>query len=337
MKASSVLMAALELTLGTFVAVSRAYASIHPLGIEESFQGVFHQLYAPVEGFKHKQHLPPQADVPYGRLLEVSDAVLEFSPRTARDLAHLKPLVEADLISSDGWEEFKEFEDALGRNLRRKGVFFSPGMRRKIYVVGAGLMWHQGQHVYDSQAPHIKSAERAGGAPLETIEAEKRAWAAGCGFWNAGNAMNLSMGGKPYADAFSCGKGFPAVYHCKYNSTAELVIMTTYKMKLLSRLAVEDGMEAASTGAPGGVAPDVAAAQAGLELELAAYCAEFERAVKGNPLSLAGLKLEWNVSQCIEKAIQAVNAPGWKASKELCPAREKWGTDEKHAGPEIGL
>ncbi|MBI5882186.1 MAG: hypothetical protein HZB91_03675 [Elusimicrobia bacterium] len=314
MKPSSVKVAALGFTLGTFVALPLSHASTHPLGFEESFKGVFRHLYAPVEGFKHKQAeiAPP---VPYARLIEISDAVFESSPKASAELAHLKLVAHDDLISSGGWEEFSQFEDSLGRNLNRKGVFFSPGMRRKIYVVGAGLMWHQAQHIYDSRIPSIKAAESAGGTPLESIEAETRGWQAGCSFWKAGNGMNVSMGGNPYADAFGCSEGFPKAYHCKYHSAAEAVILTTYKMKLLDRIGEEGTAESAA-----GI-PDLAGARAGLELELAAACAEFERGTKGNPLSLEGFRFEWTVSQCVDKALRTVNAPGWKSSKELCPAR----------------
>lgn len=314
--------------LGMFVAVSQAGASTHPLNIEESFQGVFGQLYAPVEGFRLRQRAPAP-EVPYSRLLEVSRTVFASSPEAERELDHLRPVVDKDLISAEGWDEFNDFEGTLDRSLVKRGVFFSPGMRRKIYLVGAGLMWHQAQHLYDSQAPYAKAAEAAGGGPLDSLEAEVRGWRAGCSFWKAGNGMNVSMGGKSYADALSCEHGFPKAFHCRYNSTAELVILTNYKIRLLARL----GGEVQDEGT--GPAPDLSGAMAGLEAELAGYCAEFERASKGNPLSLSGFKFEWSAGRCIEKAVETVNAPGWKGSKELC-GPDSDGSGPKHVGFEPG-
>ncbi|MBI5624373.1 MAG: hypothetical protein HY924_11395 [Elusimicrobia bacterium] len=315
MRSLSSQVTALVFTVGTFVAPSLVLASTHPLGFEESFYGVFRQLYAPVEGFKASRHeaAPP---VPYETLLEVSDAVLAASPAASRELAHLRKVSREDLVSGEGWEEFRRFEPALDRSFNRKGVFFSPGLRRKIYVVGAGLMWHQAQHQYDSQAPHIRAAEAAGGTPMQSIEAEMRAWRAACSFWNAGNDINLSMGGKPFADPFSCFEGFPKAYYCRHLTAAESVILTIYRVKLVSRMAGEpaspDGEEERR--------PDFAAAQAGLEAELAGFCAEFERSVRGNPLSLEGVRLEWGLQRCVDEAVAAVNTKGWKPSRELCPA-----------------
>jgi hypothetical protein len=307
-----VALAALAFTLGSSVALPRSYASIHPLGFEESFYGVFHQLYAPVEGFKHK-NVSAGASLPYDKLMEISDTVLESSPKAAADLAHLKGVGQAELVSKEGWEEFRQFEDTLARNLNKKGVFFSPELRRKIYIVGAGLMWHQAQHQYDLRAPYAQAAQNAGGAPLETIEAEMRGWRAACSLWKAGNGMNTDMGGMPFADALSCDAGFPKEYYCKYHSAAESVILTTYRMKLLYQIRQEGPGEGTDA------VPDPAGAQAVLETELTAYCAELERGAKGNPLSLEGLTLEWKFPQCVDKAVETVNAPGWKASKELCP------------------
>ena len=160
----------------------------------------------------------------------------------------------------------------------------------------------------------ISRPRKRGGIRSGSIEAEARGWQAGCSFWKAGNGMNVSMGGNPYADAFGCGEGFPKAYHCKFHTAAESVILTTYKMKLLDRIGDEGAGEVV------GATPDLAGARAGLDVELAAACAEFERGTKGNPLNLEGLRFEWTVNLCVAKALETVNAPGWKSSKELCPS-----------------
>ncbi|MBI5209674.1 MAG: hypothetical protein HY927_06875 [Elusimicrobia bacterium] len=306
MKIEPQLSASIGLILGSFVAIGTAEASIHPLRFEDSVQSVFRQLYAPVEGLRNQRASPAPA-LPRNGLLELSETVFEFSAPAARDLAHLRTIAEKELVFSGGWEEFGRFEETLAANVSRKGVFFSPGMRRKIYVVGASLLWHQAQHLYDGGMPAIKAAEEARGAPLESIESEDRGWRAGCAFWNASLRMNAAMGAQAQPDPFRCDQGFPAAYYCKHHFAVELVLVTAYKLRLASRLAV-DGGEASSSST------------AVLERELAAYCLEYERSLKGNPLSLAGFKSEWAVDQCLDHAVKTVNAPGWKNSTVLCPA-----------------
>ena len=174
-------------------------------------------------------------------------------------------------------------------------------------VAGAAF-WHQTQHLYDREAAYMRPP-KMDGAPLRTsLDGERRAWRAGCLFWDAGRAPASTVR-EP-----ACLERFPDDFYCERSLAVEFVVFIAQRLKQLGRTRA-----------------DVSKGEYPLEQALTGYCAEAERSERGNPLSLDGFRFEWGLDECLARAVATVEAPGWKSTLELCPAAGKGGPDARLA------
>lgn len=238
------------------------------------------------------------------RLLSVSDRVFDTSPEAYKHLRHLRRLVERDLDPNRDWPQFEQLESRLAQVWAKKGPGAASPLKGMVYLVGAAVFWHETQHVYDSRA-ELLARLRGGGADFKPpLEAELRAWEAGCRFWEAGMAMSLE-GGAEESSPFRCESRFPASYYCDHSLSVEFVVWIGSRIRETGR-----GLSELARGPEAGL----------LERTFTAYCAELERAESGNPLSLEGFRWRWGPVECRDKAVAIVLGSGWKSSPELCPA-----------------
>lgn len=274
---------------------------------EEAVQDAFREIFIPFNGWKDRGSLPRSIDLdPRTGLMEVSDRVFALSPQAESELRHLRDTVGSQTLSGGEWTEFREFQDSLGGTLQRRGIYFSPGLKRRVYLVGAAILWHQAQHRYDQTARESSIGEALDAS--DSVEGEMRSWRAGCLLWRAGLAGTLHPDTIRRGDPFRCDEGFPKAYYCKLYTAAELVVLSAI---------------AARTGS--------AEERAETSQELAAYCWDLERIDGGNALAVAGFSPRWDSPECQRRAVRAVLAPGWKSSLEECPAEQKIGPDVRAA------
>lgn len=258
-----------------------------------------------------------------GNPLGVSEQVFRASPEVYASLSHLRgePQALSEIGDPMGLEEM---EASYRRRLIRKGVYFSPSLSRLLALAGASELWHEAQHAYDRRSPYRRRAADGGLVVVESLEGEERARRAGCLFWKAAVAANVSLGSQNWSSAFSCEEAVPGESYCRYNFAAELVVLSGRFLIIEGR--GRPAVEALPPGQPG---------SRGTAEHFFYYCAEFERALTGNPLDLEKFKPSWNAGECLSRAWATVLAPAWRSSLELCPAFEKSGADVRQAARDL--
>lgn len=257
---------------------------------------------------------------------DLSQRVFSADPSAASRLKHLSLTAEREFRIERSWDEFSDFEAALGKSLSRPDRLGVAGRERLVSLLGASVFWHGVQHLYDGAEPRVRRAIAAGSELSDPLEKELRGWRAGCVFWEAGMDLNDHSGWFEWPRGFQCGGGLPDVYYCRHHFASELVLLAGQKLRRQGRLFME--VESAlSAPARGGGYP--------YERDLDAYCAEYERADGGNALDRDASSSRWSLRQCLDKAAAAVLEPGWRSSLELCPAESKTGPDVRRAAWEL--
>lgn len=243
------------------------------------------------------------------RFLESAEKVFSESPPASRELSHLRRLAAQQLEGLPRRAPLAD-GDEHGRAWLIAGA--SASMEKGGSRVGGAAFWHQTQHLYDRQASYMRPPRMEGGILRTSLDGERRAWKAGCVFWEAGR--------EPVAGARepACLGRFPADFYCERSHAVEFVVFIAERLKQLGRSRA-----------------DAAKGESALEQALSGYCAEAERSERGNPLSLEGFHFEWGLETCLERALGAVRAPGWKSTLELCPAAGKTGPDARLAAETI--
>ena len=271
-------------------------ARVETRGFEQSLREGYEQLL-------DARGAPISPETRVRRFLESAEKVFSEAEPAGRELGHLRRLAAAEIervprhaLRFDG--------DEHGRAWLIAGA--SASMEKGGSRVGGAAFWHQTQHLYDRQASYMHPPKMDGASLRTSLDGERRAWRAGCVFWDAGRA--------PISREPACLERFPADFYCERSHAVEFVVFIAQRLKELGRSRAE--------AQRGGSA---------LEQALSGYCAEAERAARGNPLSIEDFRFEWGLETCLERASQAVLASDWKSSLELCPAADKAGPDARRA------
>lgn len=251
------------------------------------------------------------------RIRDLSQRIFIADPAAASKLSHLGPTVEREFLARGSWEEFSEFESSLEKSLNRQGAMSAEGRDRLSTLLGSSVFWHGAQHLYDAGTPAVSRAIASGSELSEPWEKELRGWRAGCVFWEAGMDLNDRTGWFQWPRGFQCGGSLPEVYYCRHHFAVELVLLAAQKLSAQKRTLLDVERSLSRLG------------------ELQAYCAEFEHASSGNPLSREGVPSRWSLIQCLENAVATVSSADWRSSLELCPAESKTGPDVRRAAWEV--
>jgi hypothetical protein len=200
-------------------------------------------------------------------------------------------------------------------------------------LVGIASFWHEAQHRYDRASPYRRGSEDLGPSLPMSIEMEKRGWSAGCRFWKAGVAVLLRPTGEDWPQPYFCEDQFPALYYCRLYLSEEIVILTAHQLRALGRARSQVVADLSPEAGSPGEAPRPPISP--FETILAAYCGEYERALRGNPLALEGFSPQWNAGECLDRAVRTVLDPAWRSSMEQCPAKHPPGPDLREAAREL--
>ncbi len=256
--------------------------------------------------------LPPKS---VRRMLDASHQVFQRSEEARTRLSHLIELVDEKVAGNPDWIDFKLKPGlTIGRAFGVKRISLRGDLEYWPPLQCGEVVWHEAQHVYD-RARLIESKERHNAIfsiifPLET---EQRGYVAGCLFFNEG--MAAGVGDKKAESKFPpCRRGFDIKgYSCGFWWSAESVLKSwdnIQKEGPVSVAAIEHTLEEARKRTAAPEAPKKESAsrfrrlpsmrdRVGEEYHLLAYCEEFERAERGNPLSMEGFEKRWDLTACL--------------------------------------
>jgi hypothetical protein len=276
----------------------------------EPFAQALGEAYRDIkETGRSRRHAAPERELPrLADILKTSDGVFAASPDASAKLKHLREVSRRQAAA-------EEPGGAPARDL------FAGGEQGLASLVGISVFWHEAQHRYDHAAPYRAALSGVAMELPMPLEMERRGWEAGCAFWRAGVAAIVRPQGGDWPRAYYCDDKFPAEYYCRLYFSVEIVVLTAHELKAMGRTRAQ-----------------VLAAQAPaspFEAVLRAYCGEYERAERGNPLDASGLSFQWSVGDCLERALKTTLAPAWKGSGELCRDGHSSGADIRGQAREL--
>lgn len=291
----------------------------------ESFEQAIREAYLDiVQTGQPRRHRAPEKAVPRKKdILKTSERVFSASPDAAKELGHLRAFV----VSQAAAEASEPEQAAAARDLLSSD---DPGLAA---LVGISVFWHEAQHHYDRASDYRGGISHIGMELPMPIEMEKRGWEAGCRFWKAGIGLLVKPSDGDWPQSYYCENKFPPVYYCRLYFAVEIVALTAVQLKNLGRSrgqVIED--LSAQARVPGNVP---ASPTSPFERVFSAYCGEYERSERGNPLDLTGFDFRWGPDECLERAMKAILAPAWKGSSELCTTEQPRGADIRAAAKEL--
>lgn len=308
--------ACLALSLGLLAGGGPARAdTIKPQPFEDALRDIARQLKdarKPPAG--RKKFSARKKDV-----FKTSERVFASSPEAARELRHLREFAARRFAEPEA--DAEPARDLLTSD--------DPGLAA---LVGVSSFWHELQHDYDRAISYPGGEELGADLPM-SIEMEQRGWQAGCRFWKAGIALLLKPSGEAWPRTFYCEDHFPDAYYCRLYKSEEVVVLTAQQLRALGRSRAEVVADISPVAAAHDGAPRPAPSP--FERILAAYCGEYERSRKDNPMELSGFTYEWSTEYCVDQAVAAVLKSDWKSSTELCPGAHPPGPDLREAARQL--
>ncbi len=302
------------ITLGLLALASPSFGLAGKL---EPFDQAIHDVYLDIiQTGQSVRHKPPEAAGPRIKdIVKTSERVFAASPQAAGELKHLRRFV-ASRIAEDASDPKQA---APARDLLSSD---DPGLAS---LVGISVFWNEAQRRYDRSLDYRSGIAHMSAELPVPIEMEQRGWQAGCRFWKAGIGVLFKPTDNAWPKSYFCEDKFPAVYYCRQYFAVEIVVMTGEQLKTSGRTReklLADLSPGAAVGSP-------------FERVFGAYCGEFERAAKGNPLNLDGFEFQWSPGECLERALDTVLATAWKGSTALCASDHPQGADIKAAAEDL--
>jgi len=241
------------------------------------------------------------------QVMTVSGEVFKASPRLAGEMAHLRRTAAAGLHDDPRWVRL-DAVDVMGRTPGTEGIELNPVLLELPALDAALVFWQEVQRAYDNK----QVAARRKGNPLAAfimdrpVEAEQRAWRAGCDFLAAGLRLGLAHDAARMAER-DCSRELPLHYYCDAKWSAEQV-----EHEWKNNISIYGD-------SPSEVDRKRRTQDSVVYVEASLACLDLERAAKGNPLSLDGFHPQWSFSECLDRARQARSQPGWRPASRLCP------------------
>jgi hypothetical protein len=274
----------------------------------QAFDRAIHEAYLDILETRRAMKIAPAPQAPPRKtdILKTSERVFNASPAAAASLSHLRGFVARKAAEEDK----DDLAAAPARDL------LSADSSGVAALVGLSAFWNQAQHQYDRAADYRSPVAQMSGELPVPVEMEQRGWEAGCRFWKAGASIILQpAAAQATPSPFYCETEFPAAYYCHLYFAVEIVVLTAQQIKALGTKSEP--------------------LTSSFENILAAYCGEYERAEKGNPLDLKGFTSQWGESDCVGRALKTVLDPSWKSSMEQCPGEHPSGPDIRQAARDV--